>query len=60
MVGFINPILYAHPDIMTDVFRGSNPGCNTTGFGREQGWDPVTGLGTLNFPAIVALWHSLP
>lgn len=59
-VGFINPVLYAHPEIMNDVVRGSSPGCNTTGFGTEQGWDPVTGLGTPNFPAMAALWSSLP
>jgi tripeptidyl-peptidase-1 len=58
-VGFINPVLYAHPEILNDVVRGSNPGCNTTGFGTEKGWDPVTGLGTPNFPAMAALWNSL-
>lgn len=60
IVGFLNPVLYAHSEIMDDAVRGSNPRCNTIGFGAEQGWDPVTGLGTPNFAAMAALWNSLP
>ncbi|MCO5571947.1 hypothetical protein L7F22_025698 [Adiantum nelumboides] len=33
-----------------DITSGFNPGCNTKGFEAVQGWDPVTGLGTPNYP----------
>ncbi|KAF7368229.1 Family S53 protease [Mycena venus] len=39
-LGFLNPFL--------------NPGCNTTGFAAGAGWDPVTGLGSPNFPKLLA------
>ncbi|KAH8992289.1 subtilisin-like protein [Lactarius hatsudake] len=49
-LGFLNPWLYGsgRPGL-TDITSGSNPGCNTDGFSAIAGWDPVTGLGTLNF-----------
>jgi tripeptidyl-peptidase I len=59
-VGFINPVLYAHPEVLNDVTLGTNPGCGTVGFSAQPGWDPVTGLGTPNFPKMVALFLSLP
>ncbi|KAJ3999557.1 hypothetical protein F5050DRAFT_1804868 [Lentinula boryana] len=37
-----------------DITTGSNPGCETPGFSAEVGWDPVTGLGTPNFAALLA------
>ncbi|KAF5373905.1 hypothetical protein D9758_000883 [Tetrapyrgos nigripes] len=48
-LGFLNPLLYAHPDVFNDVVSGSNPGCGTDGFNATTGWDPVTGLGTPDF-----------
>ncbi|KAI9664857.1 MAG: hypothetical protein M1821_006305 [Bathelium mastoideum] len=59
-VGFISPALYAHPEVLNDIVNGSNPGCNTNGFQAVQGWDPLTGLGTPNFPKMVDLFLSLP
>jgi tripeptidyl-peptidase-1 len=59
-VGFINPILYAHPEAFHDITEGSNPNCNTTGFLAAEGWDPVTGLGTPNFPALLDLFMAQP
>lgn len=59
-VGFINPVLYSHPYILNDIKNGSNPGCDTIGFPAAQGWDPVSGLGTPNFPRMLALWLLLP
>lgn len=44
-VGFINPVLYANPEVLTDVTNGTNPGCGTDGFSATPGWDPLTGLG---------------
>jgi len=58
-IGFVNPTLYANPDILHDITTGDNPGCNTNGFSAASGWDPVTGLGTPNYPAMLELFMSL-
>lgn len=42
-IGFINPILYAHPEVFHDITIGTNPGCGTQGFPASPGWDPSTG-----------------
>jgi tripeptidyl-peptidase-1 len=59
-VGFINPTLYAHPEILNDIVSGTNPGCGTKGFKAVKGWDPVSGLGTPNYAKMLALWMNLP
>jgi tripeptidyl-peptidase-1 len=59
-IGFLNPVLYANPGILTDIKNGSNPGCGTSGFQAVEGWDPITGLGTPNFPKMSELFLSLP
>lgn len=48
-IGFLNPTMYAHPEMFNDITVGNNPGCGTDGFPASKGWDPVTGLGTPNF-----------
>ncbi|RPD63821.1 family S53 protease-like protein [Lentinus tigrinus ALCF2SS1-6] len=49
-MGFLNPMLYSSGlTALDDVVQGSNPGCGTDGFPADQGWDPVTGLGTPDF-----------
>jgi len=49
-VGFLNPLLYSTGVAgLNDITSGSNPGCETNGFSAGTGWDPVTGLGTLDF-----------
>ncbi|KAI9450052.1 subtilisin-like protein [Lactarius psammicola] len=49
-LGFLNPWLYSRAlSGINDITKGSNPGCNTEGFTAISGWDPVTGLGTLDF-----------
>ncbi|KAJ7726104.1 family S53 protease [Mycena metata] len=55
-LGFLNPFLYsaAGRAALNDITDGSNPGCNTTGFAAGAGWDPVTGLGSPNFPKLLA------
>ncbi|RDW69349.1 subtilisin-like protein [Coleophoma cylindrospora] len=58
-IGFVNPALYAHPEVFNDITMGSNPGCNTNGFATGPGWDPVTGLGTPNYPAMLNLFMGL-
>ncbi|KAI1868901.1 hypothetical protein JX265_006880 [Neoarthrinium moseri] len=59
-VGFINPVLYEHPEVLNDITNGTNPGCGTEGFSAVPGWDPVTGLGTPNYPKMLDLFLSLP
>ncbi|KAH8979849.1 subtilisin-like protein [Lactarius akahatsu] len=57
-LGFLNPWLYGSGKSgFTDITSGSNPGCNTHGFSAIEGWDPVTGLGTLDFQGLL---HVLP
>eukprot|EP00741_Cyanophora_paradoxa_P005383 tig00000881_g5221.t1 len=62
-VGFVNPLLYSlhdsNPDIFNDVTSGDNkciawdgagkPFCCRYGFTATEGWDPVSGLGSLDF-----------
>ncbi|KAJ5569507.1 uncharacterized protein N7459_008937 [Penicillium hispanicum] len=58
LVGFANPVLYQHPEAFFDITEGSNPGCNTDGFTAAKGWDPVTGIGTPNYPALLKVFMS--
>ncbi|KAI0442323.1 subtilisin-like protein [Xylaria telfairii] len=58
-LGFLNPILYAHPEVFNDVTQGSNPGCDTVGFKASKGWDPVSGLGSPNFAKLSKLLNSI-
>ncbi|ESZ95141.1 hypothetical protein SBOR_4473 [Sclerotinia borealis F-4128] len=59
-VGFINPVLYSNPQVLNDITNGSNPNCGTAGFSAVPGWDPVTGLGTPNYPKLLELFLGLP
>ncbi|EMD37154.1 hypothetical protein CERSUDRAFT_84189 [Gelatoporia subvermispora B] len=61
-IGFINPTIYstAFHGAFNDITNGTNPGCGTVGFSARPGWDPVTGLGTPNFPQLLARWLLLP
>lgn len=59
-LGFLNPALYAHPEILNDITNGTNAACDEGGFNAVQGWDPVTGLGTPNFPKMLAFFMGLP
>jgi tripeptidyl-peptidase-1 len=59
-VGFLNPVLYQNADaIVKDVVSGNNAACNTTGFATGEGWDPVTGLGTPKYDAMLDVFMSL-
>ena len=53
-VGFVNPTFYANSWLFNDITNGTNPGCGTKGFSAVPGWDPVTGLGTPNYPKLLA------
>jgi len=35
--------------MFNDITSGSNPGFCDKGFSATEGWDPATGLGTMNF-----------
>lgn len=59
-LGFLNPTLYAHPEVLNDITNGTNPACGEGGFSAVKGWDPVTGLGTPNYPRMLKLALSLP
>jgi len=59
-VGFVNPTLYANPGAFNDITVGNNSGCGTPGFYAAPGWDPVTGLGTPNYPALLEAFLALP
>ncbi len=59
-VGFVNPVLYENTHVFNDIVNGSNPGCGSAGFHAVEGWDPITGLGTPDFPHLKDLYLSLP
>ncbi|KAI1338223.1 tripeptidyl-peptidase [Xylariaceae sp. FL0016] len=61
-LGFLNPWLYNNTAALTDITTGYGSGCTSnSAFGRNgarwnatTGWDPVTGLGTPKFEALLA------
>ncbi|KZT71778.1 family S53 protease [Daedalea quercina L-15889] len=56
-LGFLNPWLYSTgASALNDITTGNNYACSnfTTGFNATAGWDPVTGLGTPNYPKLKA------
>ncbi|MCJ1462898.1 hypothetical protein MMC07_001502 [Pseudocyphellaria aurata] len=58
-IGFVNPVLYANSGDFNDITSGNNPGCGTSGFSAVRGWDPVTGLGTPNYPKLLETFLAL-
>jgi tripeptidyl-peptidase I len=36
-LGFLNPILYSHPEVLNDITTGHNYGCGTEGFPAAMG-----------------------
>ncbi|KAF9974752.1 hypothetical protein BGZ75_000719 [Mortierella antarctica] len=58
-LGWLNKALYSSgSSAFNDITSGSNPGCGTPGFSAGEGWDPVTGLGTPDFPKLLD-WAKL-
>jgi len=55
VMGFLNPFIYQNPHAFYDVTSGCNEGCLThdKGFCATEGFDPVTGFGSPNFPDLV-------
>lgn len=60
-LGFLNPSLYKNADAFNDIVGGYNWGCNgEKAFYASKGWDPVTGLGTPNYPKLRDALYNLP
>ncbi|KAL2147945.1 hypothetical protein VTI28DRAFT_3423 [Corynascus sepedonium] len=60
-VGFVNPTLYAHANVLKDVASGANEGCGASeAFRASAGWDAVTGLGSPDYERMRRLFLSLP
>ncbi|KAI1267058.1 subtilisin-like protein [Xylariaceae sp. FL1019] len=69
VLGFLNPLLYSHPEALNDIVLGGSTGCDGTArfhgdpngspvipyasWNATKGWDPVTGLGSPNFPKLL-------
>ena len=62
-LGWVNPFFYKNPAMFTDITAGSNRAglnCGGKGFPAVAGWDPVTGLGVPNYPAMAKAVMALP
>jgi tripeptidyl-peptidase-1 len=59
-LGWLNPLFYANPTAFNDITSGDNPGCHTQGFQAAVGWDPVTGLGSMNYANWAVIVSKLP
>lgn len=64
-IGFANPAMYKNPDMFNDITRGEqsdangNGACGGKAFKAVSGWDPVTGLGTPDYPAMLEYFKNL-
>lgn len=73
-LGFVNPVLYSlfnsQPSLFNDITSGDNrcaarpysggpPVCCSQGFSCASGWDPVTGLGSVNVGRLVEALAAL-
>jgi tripeptidyl-peptidase-1 len=68
-LGFLNPLLYSAPEALNDIVLGGSTGCDGNArfhgapngspvipyasWNATAGWDPVSGLGTPNFPKLL-------
>ncbi|KAL6706091.1 Tripeptidyl-peptidase sed2 [Coniothyrium glycines] len=68
-LGLLNPLLYSNPAALNDAVLGGSTGCDGyarfhgapngspviphASWNATEGWDPVTGLGTPNFPKLL-------
>jgi tripeptidyl-peptidase-1 len=69
-LGFLNPLLYSlqRAGIFNDISSGinncaagqQNPTCCTYGFTAGAGWDPLTGLGSIDFMRFAGALDNLP
>ena len=66
-VGFLNPTMYANSGLFNDITSGSNncasstvpsaATCCSSGFSCSKGWDPVTGLGSVQFNMLAKMFN---
>jgi tripeptidyl-peptidase-1 len=63
-LGFLNPFIYKNMDAFNDIKKGKNNGGGLKsilpGFEATTGWDPVTGVGTPNYPKLLAAALATP
>jgi len=67
-LGYAVPLMYAaakaDPTTFIDITEGDNKCtescCSQYGYETAVGWDPVTGLGSPNFPSMLKFVQSLP
>ena len=63
-IGWANPALYANAASFNDITAGDNkavrfrPAC-TEGFHAGKGWDPVSGLGSINYDKLETAFLAL-
>ena len=55
-LGFLNPLLYSNASGLNDIVTGRNDAGTGLGFNATKGFDCATGLGTINFPKLVAMF----
>ena len=62
-LGWLNPFIYQNPAAFNDITVGNNQYCTVfcccSGFNARKGWDPVTGLGSPNYPNLLAAVKKL-
>ena len=54
-LGFLNPVLYSNPSAFTDIVSGSNDAGTGIGFNASKGYDPCTGLGTIDYNKLAGI-----
>ncbi|EME78003.1 uncharacterized protein MYCFIDRAFT_33445 [Pseudocercospora fijiensis CIRAD86] len=60
-VGFLNPALYAAPKIFNEIKIGNNSGCGASpAYRAANGWDPVTGLGSVDYVRLRDVLMAMP
>lgn len=58
-LGWINPWIYQNPQMFTDIKTGENDYQCCQGFKATTGWDPVTGMGSPLYPAMLTAAMAL-
>ena len=65
-LGWLNPMLYANPSAFNIIRTGNNKSCSALcccpGFNVPTSgvWNPVTGLGSINYAKLLAVVKTLP
>merc|ERR1711904_305506 len=60
-LGFLNPMLYENAQVFNDIVSGSSSSnFGDGGWPAKEGWDAVTGLGTIDYKKLAKVAMSLP